>query len=101
MRKQKREEEKKILQELDEAMAESAAKEQENADEAEKKGLFKDKTPTTLHCKRCKTVMEKGTCPVCGFRMYVPMDENKKKTIRWIVGGVCVIGFLLIFILTR
>ena len=50
-----------------------------------------------LHCPRCKTLMENGKCPNCGHYIYVPMDKEKRSKIRLIIGGVCVIGFLILF----
>ena len=106
MNKQKREEEKKILAEMDEAMKEQAKAEvetpaQENAERPKKYkhfGLFEDKTPEKLHCRKCKTVMENGVCPVCGFRSYVPMDEKKQKKIRFVLTCVCLAVFVVLFV---
>lgn len=95
-RKQKKEEEKRILAQMDEAMGETSETTKE--EKPKRAGLFTDKTPEQIHCKRCKTLMENGVCPTCGFRMYVPMDKKKQKMIRWIVGGVCLVGFLFLFV---
>ena len=57
--------------------------------------------PTEIHCKRCKTLMEKGVCPNCGFKIYVPMDETKQKRIRLILGGVLLVAFALIVLFTK
>ncbi len=54
-----------------------------------------------LHCPRCKTVMENGKCPTCGHYIYVPMDKEKRNKIRLIVGGVCIVGFVVLFILLQ
>lgn len=54
-----------------------------------------------LHCPRCKTLMENGKCPTCGHYIYVPMDEKKRKKIRLIVGGVCLVGFAVLFVLLQ
>lgn len=101
-RKQKREEEKKILAEMDEAMQEQAREKEALSNEPESKskifGLFEDKTPERLHCRKCKTLMENGVCPTCGFRSYVPMDKKKQKTIRLIVGGICLVAFVILFV---
>lgn len=61
----------------------------------------KDPTPQALHCRRCKTLMENGVCPTCGYKTYVPMDERKRKKIRFIVAGVCVAVFVVMFLLIQ
>lgn len=97
MRKERREEERKILAQMDEAM-----KETQSSEPQEKRiGPFKDKTPDTIHCRKCSTLMENGKCPNCGHTIYVPMNGKKQKIIRWIVGGVCVLAFVIVFIITR
>ena len=63
----------------------------------EQKKWYQDKTPQTMHCRRCQTLMENGECPTCGFKTYVPMNEEKKRKIRLILGGVCVVAFLVIY----
>ena len=42
--------------------------------------------------------MENGVCPTCGFKMYVPMDPQKQKIIRWVSGGICVVVFIILLI---
>ena len=54
-----------------------------------------------LHCPRCKTLMENGKCPNCGHYVYVPMDREKRSKIRLIVGGVCIVGFLILFVILQ
>ena len=103
-RKQRKEEEQRVLAEMEEALKENAEKSESEETEKPKKGafeLFKDKTPEILHCRRCKTQMENGVCPSCGFRVYVPMDKEKQKKIRWILGGVCIAGLLIFYILSQ
>ena len=99
------EQEKKILEEMDAAMAEQAeetsAQEQESGEQPQKQGIFTDKTPKVLHCRRCRSEMKDGVCPTCGFKMYVPMDEMKQKNIRLIVGGICLVGFVLLLLLMK
>lgn len=92
-RQRKREEERKILAEMDEAMKAGVKTDERTTDNAENTS---ENSPV-IHCKRCKTVMEKGVCPTCGFRIYVPMDEQKRKKIRWIVTGVCLIAFVIVY----
>ena len=100
MRKERREEEAEILAQMEEAMREN---EKSDAEEKTEKyvGPFRDKTPEQIHCRKCGTLMENGKCPNCGHTVYVPMNGQKQKTIRWIVGGVCVLAFVIIFIVTR
>lgn len=97
-RKEKKEEEKRIIQELESAMSES-----EELLTAEKKSRknYGENMPEKLHCKRCRTLMEEGVCPLCGYRVYMPMADGKRKMWRWIVTGVCLVGCLLILLLTR
>ena len=99
MKKNRREEEAKILAQMDEAMKENQP---QNEEPPQKRiGLFRDNTPENIHCHKCATLMENGKCPNCGHTMYVPMDDQKKKIIRWIVGGVCLAAALIVFIIMR
>lgn len=97
-RKEKRSEEQRILAEMDEAMRETAESASSRREASAPESYGKD-APEKLHCKRCKTLMENGVCPTCGFRVYVPMDEKKRKKIRWIVAGVCLVAFLFVYFL--
>ncbi len=92
-RKERREEEQRIIEELG---LNATPREVEKP----KKSYGKD-MPEKVHCKRCKTLMEEGVCPVCGYKIYMPMDEKKKNRIRLIVGSVCVVGFLVLFFILR
>ena len=96
MRKEKREEEQKILAQMDEAM-----KENKQPEPQKKVGIFKDKTPNSIHCRKCNTLMENGKCPTCGHTVYVPMDDKKQATIRWVLGGICLVVFVIVFLVTR
>ena len=97
-RAERKAEEARILAEMDAAMGKSSP----TADtETEKQGGTYSSSTETIHCKRCKSVMEQGVCPVCGFRVYTPMDEGKRKKIRLIVGGICVVVFLAAFLILR
>ena len=42
-----------------------------------------------------------GVCPTCGHRIYVPMSEEKKGKIRFIVTCVAMAIFVVIFVLTQ
>ena len=59
------------------------------------------KAEQKLHCSRCGTLMENGKCPNCGHYIYMPMDKEKRNKIRWIVGGICVVAFAIIFVITQ
>ena len=97
-RAERKAEEARILAEMDAAMGKSLP----TADtETEKQGGTYSSNREIIHCKRCKSVMEQGVCPVCGFRVYTPMDEGKRKKIRLIVGGICVVVFLAAFLILR
>ena len=88
----RKEEEKEILAQMDEAMKEEKTK---------KVGIFQDKTPNQIHCRKCNTLMENGKCPTCGHTVYVPMDEKKQQTIRWVLGGICFAVFIVVVILMQ
>lgn len=96
-RAEKKAEEARIIAEMDEAMGKTPLGDTKEEKQA---GRYEVKAQT-MHCKRCKSVMENGVCPVCGFRVYMPMDEGKRKKIRWIVGGVCVAIFVAAFLILR
>ena len=93
----RKEEEKRILAEMDEAMRELSGESQEPKTE-EQSSVPSQK----LYCRRCKTELTaNGVCPVCGYRVYMPMDEQKRKKIRLIVASVCIVGFLILFFLMK
>lgn len=96
-RKQRKEEEKRIIQELESAMSDPP---QLPATQKSPKS-YGENMPEKLHCKRCRTLMEDGVCPLCGYRVYMPMDEKKRKKYRWILTGIFLAVFLVIVILTR
>ncbi len=90
----KKEREAKILEELD-ASVEAERKEQEA------RGAFIPEKEERYYCKRCKTLMENGVCSVCGYRIYQPMSEEKRKKIRGIISVVCVGLFLVLFLILK
>lgn len=60
---------------------------------------FYDSTmPQQIHCRQCKTLMENGVCPTCGYKMYVPMDPKKRDKIRLILTGIFIAAFVVIFV---
>ena len=103
MSKQKKEEEKRILEEMDAAMQELAKKKAEESGVApqEQQENAVCEEPTGLHCRRCKTMMENGVCPNCGLRMYVPMDPKKMRKIRLIAGCVFFAVFIVLVLLIK
>ncbi len=113
MGKKKREEERRIIAELEEALAQEKAAngEEEVSDlgrEARceeqrrtKESFYSSTQPKNLHCRRCKTEMQEGKCPVCGYTVYTGMAEAKRKKIRGVLTVVCVAIFLLLFFLLR
>ncbi len=46
---------------------------------------YDETMPEKIHCKKCKTLMENGVCPKCGFHVYVPMDKKKQDKIKLIL----------------
>ena len=105
-KRNRREEERRMIAEMEAAMwerkspAEQQAEQQKRAEE--RKGRVKsNETEQKLHCPRCKSVMENGKCSTCGHYIYVPMDEAKRKKIRLAVGIVCTVGFVILFVLLQ
>ena len=87
MRKQRKEEEKRIIAQMEEALREQEKNEEKESTIA----------PTeTWHCRRCRALMENGVCPNCGMTMYVPMSAEKRRKIQKIT---TLIGFAVFFLL--
>lgn len=93
-RKEKREEEQRIIREMEEALAPNGQTD----------SIPQDKTASTNEqkrfCRRCRAEIFSEKCHVCGYKEYVPMDEKKQKKIRLIVGGVCIAVFI-VYLLIR
>lgn len=111
-RKERKEEERRIIAEMESAMQENVTQNAEGeggvdgeSNTAEKKSRrtdrYDDITPQSVHCRHCKTLMENGVCPTCGFRIYVPMQKEKRDKIRLIVAGVCMVAFVILFIVSQ
>ena len=113
-RAEKRAEEARIIAEMENAMRGSdfvqpsiSSTEKQPQKEQNQAGMYasneetRQKTEEKIYCRRCKSRMENGVCPVCGYRIYMPMDEAKIKKIRLIVAGVCIVAFLAIFLALR
>ncbi len=100
-RKEKRAQEAQILKELDEAVARERAERGEDIPDKGAGGEFIPQKQEVIHCKRCKTKMEGGVCPVCGYKIYQPMTEERRKKIRTILTLACLGIFLVIVLITR
>lgn len=104
-RQQKKEEEKRIIAEMESALAEEKTQEKPEDEPSkrnvEKKQTYDETMPKDIHCKRCKTLMKKGVCPTCGFRIYVPMDKKKRDKAKLILAVVFMAAFLVMFILSQ
>ena len=98
-REEKRAEETRIIAEMDAAMGKISTP-SATADEINQEGMSVPNVEK-IHCKRCKTLMEKGVCPVCGFRIYTPIAEDKRKKIRIIVAAACLALFAVLFVIYR
>ena len=99
--RERRAEERRILAEMDEAMQEQA---EEKAKKEEKSAPTRkpdELMPDTLHCRRCKTVMENGVCPNCGFKVYMPMDEEQRGKIKLALTVVGFVVFIIIFVVMQ
>ena len=88
MKNERKEQEQEIMAQMQEAMQEEKPTQ---AEMPKKNGM-------QIHCYKCKTLMENGKCPSCGHTVYVPMDEQKQKNIRWIAGGILFAVFLIVFL---
>ncbi len=105
----RKERERRMIAEMDAAFLEQkfpdSDSREKTVEQKEKPVQKKDdgqaKQGQKLHCPRCKSVMEEGKCPTCGHYIYVPMDKEKRNKIRLIVGGVCMVGFVILFVLMQ
>ena len=110
-RQEKKEEEKRLVAEFEEALAQERAKNSEGEEkeenketQAERKGgtsVYSSIEPETIHCRRCKTLMENGVCPTCGFKIYVPMSEEKRKKIKMVATAIGFAVFIAIFLIIQ
>lgn len=103
-RQEKREEEARIVAEMDEAMQNLQAEQgqttpKEKPPKAQKNTPRPDEyMPEKMHCKRCKTLMENGVCPTCGFKVYIPMEKEKRNKIKVVVTAIAMALFVVIFL---
>ena len=99
MRKQRKEEETKIIAQMEEALRENEQLKKES--EPAQAEASAEKNADVLHCHKCGTVMENGKCPQCGYYVYVPMNPRMQRKIRLIVGGVFIVVFLIFLLLYK
>lgn len=103
-RKEKREEEKRIIEEMEAGMKEQGlsmpASSTYSGGNKKKKHVngYDETMPEKIHCKHCKTLMENGVCPNCGHTVYVPMDKKQREKTRLIVAIVCMVVFVIVFV---
>ena len=101
-RQQKKEEEKRIIAEMEDALREARGESvEETPPEASGKKSVYATEPDKIHCRRCKTLMENGVCPTCGFKMYVPMSEEKRKKIKMVATAIGFAVFIAIFLIIQ
>ena len=98
-RKEKQAEERRIIAEMDGALQGNKGA-QPIEDQADNRG-YDETMPDKIHCRRCKTLMEKGVCPTCGFRIYVPMDKKKREKMKLTLAILFMAVFLAVFIWTQ
>lgn len=96
-RELKKEEERRIIAEMEAGLQEVRDK---GRGEEESRPYGED-LPNILHCKRCKTVLNEGVCPVCGFKIYVPIEKEKREKTKKILTAVFLVGFAVILLLLQ
>ena len=92
-RQQKREEENRILQEMQMPATYTGGNKKKRHANA-----YDETMSEKIHCKHCKTLMENGVCPTCGHTVYLPMDKTKRNKIRLIVTVVMMVAFVICFV---
>lgn len=70
----------------------------------------KEGEPATIKCPHCGEEMPTtiDTCVCCGHYLkegekkhYKPMEESKAKKIRWIIGAICIVAFIIWFVVVK
>lgn len=102
-RTEKREEEARIIAEMDAAMQElNTESSAEESSKKQKRAPIQDEhMPERLHCKRCKTLMENGVCPTCGFTVYIPMKKEQRNRVKVVVTAVLMAVFVVLFVILQ
>lgn len=100
-KQQRREEEAKIVAEMEEGLKEQGLSMPKYTGGNKKKkhpNGYDETMPEKIHCSRCKSLMENGVCPTCGHTVYVPMDKKKRDKVRLIAAVVCMVIFAIAFV---
>ena len=98
-RAEKKEEERKILEEMGEVMPKpkytggNKKKKHENE--------YDETMPKKIHCKHCQTLMENGVCPKCGHTVYVPMSKKQRDKARLIIAAVVMVATVVLFVVLQ
>lgn len=110
-RKERKAEEKRVIAEFEAALeeerkgaeSEEAPQNQQQKSKKAKTSFYASADPERVHCKRCKTLMEGGVCPVCGYKIYQPMSEEKRQKIKGIitVAALVVLAIFLVVALMK
>lgn len=96
-RKEKKLQERRVIAEFEEALKEERASAPEKEEAQGKTSFYASADPERVHCRRCKTLMEKGVCPVCGYKIYQPMSEEKRRKTRAVFTAVALVILAVIF----
>lgn len=101
-RKEKREEERRIIAELDAAVQEQETGTESVPQAAPAPKNRQEKGKQRYHCPKCKTTLEQdGKCPTCGYKMYMPMDEKTRNKIKIILTVVLMVIFAVMFVILQ
>lgn len=87
-RKERKEEERRILAELDAEML--------SAQNGEGYAVDEEGNPFPI-CPRCRSAISGKKCSVCGYSEYQPISNKTRKTVRIALGVVLVGVFLVIY----
>ena len=93
MSKKKKELEREIIAQMEEALQEQKAEK-----ETEGGTLPTESEEMQIHCHKCKVLMENGKCPSCGRTMYTPMDARQQRKVRWILTGICLVVLIILLL---
>ena len=101
MSKQRKEEEAKIIAEMEQGLKEQGLSMPTYQGGNKKKkhpNGYDDTMPEKIHCNRCKTLMENGVCPQCGHTVYVPMSKKQRDKARLIMAIVLMAAAVVLFV---
>ena len=104
----KREEEKKILEEMDAAMREKREKEADEARTAEKSHENHREEPSKtarggkdseIRCPRCGRLLEnRHACPYCRYTGYIPMSKRETRRLKLILYPIVLAAAILLLV---